>query len=128
MNAVHITRQTADDLLNACVKERGEDYVYPDKWRDPSFMIGGDCAGGGCRYRVPGTDNDPACIIGLFLTKAGKSVADVTEGMSAGMVLSNLGFRFTETTEQMLNCVQQLQDQGFAWGEAVEKAHALYPE
>lgn len=61
-----ITEAEFTAAMEAAVAERGEDFVYPDEWRDKTKrdIFGPD---GPCLYSLP--SGEPACLIGLALFK-----------------------------------------------------------
>jgi hypothetical protein len=97
------------DAIRAAVKEKGEDYVYPDHLRD------GGVRQGSCQYTVGG---EGACIVGKAIQIATGSV--YTGGNSnATSVLE-----FYDVSYEVRNAfarAQSRQDLNATWGEALSE-------
>lgn len=123
-----ITLQEAMQALDACVAERGEDYVYPEAGK----------RGGTCLYwwsddKLPDTPGaaslprGPACIVGLALFKLGVSSDHLEDGgfVNSSTLLSILeraGWSIEGGVRGLFREAQCEQDQGTAWGNAVQHA------
>jgi len=100
-----ITVESLTAAMREAVAERGEDWVYPDYWRDPF---------GGCQYF---RDGEPACLFGLALHKLGYAAEDVQEGVSVGNFLPLTADELIGAAED----AQMYQDSGSSWGQALAK-------
>lgn len=103
------TQETFTAAMRAAVEDRGAGFIYPAD--DPEWV-----GTNGCRYRT--TTGQPACIVGLALSKLGLlNAPEVGEYLSAIAVLRELGFG--EQTAKAANEAQMKQDEGAPWGEAL---------
>lgn len=122
-----IDAKRAIELLTAAVEERGEDYVSPE-----------GALGKTCRYMDPATDQ-PSCIVGLALTRAGVSfVNHVFRGGGRtyinGPIVSvqyqlerlNPGLHITVEAGRIFRKAQLAQDIGEHWGRALTSALKTY--
>lgn len=113
---VVITLEMAVEALDYAVQLRGEDYVYPEEWRDENNL-------GGCQYVVNGK---PACIVGVALDYLGVALQDQNGAAHSlpdiwGLdVVDYEHFRVGDLLWQ----AQVVQDSGETWGEAVADAKA----
>jgi hypothetical protein len=107
-------------LLEESVKERGENFVYYNAYQDSYNLYDA------CRYQV---DDQPACLVGLALAKAGLTVEEL--GALEGMSISNsYGMRavprerleITDDALRVLATAQTVQDNDHAWGDALQTA------
>lgn len=102
-------------LLREVIAEKGEDFVYEPFVDEDGFSM--------CRYVVQG---QPSCLVGHVLHRAGISltelagVEDTTPNSSDGP-WEDWG---TAAALDLLAEVQEKQDQGVAWGEALALAIA----
>jgi hypothetical protein len=91
------------------VKERGEDYVYPDEWLEEY--------GGSCRYSI---DGEPACIVGqaIYNVDPDAMPEPMDQGEAASLVLSvhNLSDSVLRAADE----AQGVQDSLGPWGRAWE--------
>lgn len=120
-----ITFDEALQALDACVAERGEDYLYPEEGKIDKI----------CQYwwgpdRAESLPEGPACIVGLALSKLGASdefIRDLAL-INAQTVLSQLaaGKRWLIDPDVvgLMRAVQIQQDTGKPWGYAVRQAAA----
>ena len=118
--------------LDACVAERGEDYVYPEAGK----------VDGICQYWWEGpSDEDedgkslpegPGCIVGLALSKLGVSdqfIQDLTlmNAQNALNLLAKRGsWQIEEGAAGLFRYAQIKQDAGWSWGYAAEQAKLHY--
>lgn len=122
-----IDAKRAIELLTAAVEERGEDYIYPEA-----------AMGMTCRYMDP-TIDQPSCIVGLALTRAGVSFVNhvFQNGGRAyvnGPITSvrqhlerlNPGLHITVEAERAFRKAQLWQDSGEPWGRALAAALKTY--
>lgn len=100
--------QAVIELQNA-VRTRGERYVYPEEWRGTDRL---------CKY-VYGDAQIPACIVGQVFSQLGLSVKLLDgrspEPRTAGVYVD---LEMDDDAASLLWFAQQIQDQGFTWGEA----------
>lgn len=127
-------------ILDKALKERGEDWVFPqydecktcqsNNWEDyePCQWHRDAC----CRYFAP--DGSPACLVGYVISETvDRSHLDMVEieaqhALDAFSVLYNWGaLAVEERTAEMLYRAQELQDKGISWGEAVAAATRQVP-
>lgn len=100
-------------LLNRAVAEKGEDYRYPKGFAP--FSTDDNL----CLYRRTDT-LQPACIVGHVL-----SYLDVLDEAEEGTAADDLGVvrsLFDSRSQNLLTYVQNHQDEGITWGEAVERS------
>lgn len=110
------------ELLNECVQERGADFTYESP----------EVATGGCFYAHPieGGNPEPACIVGLVMSKLGISSKwlqkNNTCGSSSALVElaieDGLIESITVKAKMLLYRTQYDQDRDISWGEAVNSA------
>jgi hypothetical protein len=141
---ITIDGQRAVDLMRQAVKSKGEDYLYPQV----SVGMGGPS----CLYTTPSGDpskSQPSCIVGHALAYAGTPI-EVLHAIDFGGVviddefgeyesegpldstpiydddvlawLSRNGIEVTREAVDAFRIAQNDQDNGVAWGEAVERA------
>ena len=122
-----ITNKLAIKLLNEAVKERGKDYEYPVEWCvnfwDDSMEVD----------EYIQKEGDPACLIGLVLSKLGVTKDDLewchsndddVESLFSGscMRLPHQKIHITTKALKTLAIAQKYQDVRKPWGKAVKKA------
>ena len=107
---------TDEDFIAAmrkAVAERGEDFVYPDEWREASEDRES------CMYVHKGK---PACLIGLAVYIAtGKLVPDDLEGSTAGFVVRSCVPGVSDVVGRAAFKAQAAQDVGETWGQALKE-------
>ena len=116
-----LTAETALELLERAVQEKGPDYVYPksdtqDEDGDGDYV---------CLYR--NADGSPSCIVGHVFNYLGV-LPKVGEGRSARQAVMDLGLvtgKWNPTSE-ILQTAQRDQDAGATWGEALAAAREVY--
>jgi len=115
---------TAEDVVAEVRKIAGEmpDFVYTDQGADL-----GPGAFTPCSYlgRAIGDEQGQACIVGTALQRLGVSRDDLLKVEERGSInaLLSLGVaRELSPTLYWLSHVQQAQDTGFSWGDAVRLA------
>ncbi len=101
-----ITDEQFIAAMREAVKVRGEDFVYPDEWREDGY--------GACHYTVNG---EGACIVGKALEIA---AGEPYEGDNGGayVVLSEV-FGLSEKVAEAARNAQVVQDNSRTWGEAL---------
>lgn len=121
---------TAEQVWEEIEKLAAEspDYVYPraerplDLPEDDPWLT--------CRYVHHAEDGSKTggCIVGQALIRLGVPVErlEKLEGRPASLVLSALSIDRTNARAEMVQIVQQKQDQGATWGEAVARVQALW--
>jgi hypothetical protein len=125
MPPVEIDKDKAIALLEECVTERGEAYSYTKEFGEDV-----------CKYVK---DGKPACLIGLALTKVGVPI-NYLESFDSGLMTVKTVFE-SERQEDWLNIhdyvtidleglhvlsrAQTLQDFGYTWGIALERAREV---
>jgi hypothetical protein len=111
------TLEQTKALLDAQVAKKGADFIYqaPDESTRPNV------AGGVCLYY--NDDNTPGCIVGHVLADIGYGPNAVNEGAGASS-LPVIKLAFDGDSQTLLDCVQESQDAGSSWGEAVEGVYA----
>lgn len=70
-----------------------------------------------CLYRFH--DGTPGCIVGALVADLFPDV-ELQEGATASNALRRAGITFDEITGEVVDNVQQRQDNGYAWAQAVE--------
>ena len=107
-----IDTEDAIKLLEECVAERGEDFVYPQEWKTDLV----------CKYSVEQDgEQTPACIVGLAIYRLTNEI--VSSGLAANVVLRDyFPGRFTKSAIMLMETAQLKQDNGFTWREAVDAA------
>lgn len=116
---IDITYDKALEALNAAVAERGADFVYPDEERHEGVT---------CQYRKP--DGTGSCIVGMALILLGVPAEEIpawgTPGQSSFDLLWELRERgiitFDRAASDLFSEVQDRQDCGTPWGQAVTEA------
>lgn len=113
-NRVYDWREVAS-MLAEIAQEKPEGYCYPKR------------EGGTCLYFY---DGQPDCIIGHLLAKIGFTVEDVPQLCSITAICRDHGLpdaynplvasRFTTDAVRFMQAVQERQDDGVAWVDAVE--------
>lgn len=114
-----MSTMTFTEALEAAVAERGEDWTYPKYQEVPGSCLDTEWhyVGGACRY-VTRTANEPACIIGLALTKMGFTPRQLDARASAGSMMEVLDVGTTDERDAAYTA-QRKQDTGGTWGEAL---------
>jgi len=132
---IHIDLEKATWLLDQCVKQRGEDYVYPSDhcryvdgnsrtvWIDETQQC--------ITIKTP-DEAKPGCMIGLALIKAGVPMSTFLElqindadSHQALDELSRKGYlTITSPAKDLFEIAQSHQDRQTPWGVALEKAKA----
>jgi hypothetical protein len=103
-----VTRENFTAAMEQAVKDRGEDFVYPDEWNG---------AGGTCRYQLE--DGTPACIVGYALHLIDPALVPGPENYSsADALLVNLGAPVD--VANAARTAQFAQDFNQTWGEALQ--------
>lgn len=99
--------------MRAAVAERGEDYVFPNEWKDGASQ---------CRYVQPDGDG-PACLIGVALHRLGVPLDALLdqEGCSASHVVGAVASGVTYAAARAANKAQEAQDIGATWGAALAR-------
>ena len=111
-----ITEAEFTEALEAVVKERGEDYMYPTKEENPEYWNGGSC-----RYAVKG---EPACIIGAVIAHLGGDVTKIRFQSAAPRdAVREAGLELPDqlSLSTPMDYAQAAQDQGNTWGLALER-------
>jgi len=132
---IEITAQTALNLLEQAVEERGADYRYDtDAAHDRALRLGfEEGSGPGCYYWH---DDEPGCIAGLVLHEAGvpddtlraMDLASKNDGLPGTSIeimggwLYQRGINTTHEARRVLRAAQTAQDRGCTWGEALTEA------
>lgn len=127
MTNITLTVDTVNPVLDALLKEFGEDYVYPGS-KDKA-----------CYYVANG---QPSCLVGQVLYRLGVPIETLEEYDEVGSVfeLSNSEYSLDGKTAlerggvsvgddrvlNILDSAQGWQDQGKTWGEAVRQARKGY--
>lgn len=123
-----MTDMTFTEAMEAAVAERGEDWTYPEY--DAENADYGDTNwhydGGTCRY-VTRDEKEPACIIGLALTKMGLPPEKIDMRTGALNLLGTLNVA-TGAERQAARYAQSKQDAGRSWGEALAAYHGRLEE
>jgi len=110
-----ITRENFTAAMEQAGAERGEDYVYPDEWRDEH---------GACQYAVasPQGPYTAACLIGRAIEiVTGELVPGEFEGEGALSVLRDCYGAEDERLRAAAMEAQVVQDAGGTWGEALAR-------
>ncbi|MFF9268639.1 hypothetical protein [Streptomyces rochei] len=115
---ITLTLDKAKELLAEAVAEKGEDFVYVNRdGRPVAGLTGADC------HYVHG--DQPGCIVGHVLHKAGVSLADLSEYEGQGAEDPALDLAgATDDACRLLSYAQENQDRGIPWGESVRLALA----
>ena len=116
MAKILIDYARALELVNDEIAKEGPDYVYPK-------------VDGFCVNTVVQEDGTivGSCLVGRALIGAGVEASDLDRFASDSSVESTIEamadyFQLTTQAAYFLSCVQQSQDTGSPWGEAVENA------
>lgn len=112
----HKTVKDALEALDNAVKDRGEDFVYPEEWKTKL---------GSCMYFH---GSCPACIVGHVLHQWGLKHDTIAYGEhstlgEAEAPLGGLNTFLSEGVLEVLTAAQIAQDEDTPWGEAVRQAH-----
>lgn len=117
MTKIKLTRDTAIELLERAVQDRGADFVYRKH----------DEYNTACKYEK---NDAPSCLVGVVLAMAGATIWELKRMDQAdepGMDLHWQGLLPVEATNQaidILSAAQLAQDVGHTWGEALLRARA----
>ncbi len=117
MNVFAPTLTELNALFDLVVEQRGPDYVY-EKGVDPDGSLS-------CLYVHDRDSEDarPGCIVGAVYTEAtGELVPSEFEFSSAQRLFGDHDYESDPTV--LAFRVQEYQDAGFSWGEAVERGRA----
>jgi hypothetical protein len=116
---VRITDEQFTDALKAVVQERGKDFKYPRGTEGWSEKYGNGTYNTNCLY-VRTDVEEPACLIGAALHKAGVSLEELRaqEGQSAWAFVETYGISGDKANAAQ--SAQYVQDDGKTWGEALE--------
>jgi hypothetical protein len=114
-----VTGPEALDLLEKVVTARGKHYIYNDQDEY-----------GHCTY--VNEDDAPSCIVAHVINEIDPNLVPVLKTLE-GTGVNNLllpSITFDSEAVQILSIAQDLQDNGSAWGYALERAreHHLYFE
>jgi hypothetical protein len=111
---------TSADIVRVIneLAEAKPDFIYVD----PDGVGGGENAN--CSYFHGDT---PGCIVGHALARFGVGPGVAQEGSSAREVVDYLAASSDTEDLDYMTYVQQRQDEGVSWGEAVRLAQAEYP-
>jgi hypothetical protein len=101
-------------FLEKAIGEKSPDYVYK---RVTEMTEEEEENGQSCLYFEQG---QPSCIVGHVLSYMG--INSAPEGSGAGHALTQLGVHADPKTKALLEDVQERQDDGVPWGEALRKA------
>lgn len=101
-------------FLEKAVADKGPDYVYR---RTTPVTESEYETGQTCLYFEQG---QPSCIVGHVMSYMG--VTHSREGINAGHALTEAGIAADARTRRFLEEVQEKQDNGVPWGEAVRRA------
>jgi hypothetical protein len=121
---IELTWTKVNELLDAAVAEKGADYVY----QDPDGRRGGEVDEDGCPAAVTCRyvhGDKPGCIVGNVLHRAGVSLSALRdeEGVGAyNSMFERLYVSMPTHASDLLAHVQDRQDVGVPWGDAVREA------
>lgn len=107
----HLDYGQAVVFLEKAIAEKGADYEY----EAPSIDYETNTAQ--CVYFHGG---QPSCVVGHVLSYMGYESA--REGVCASLALGDLGIEADMETMGFLDVVQDYQDTGYSWGEALRMA------
>lgn len=99
-------------LLEKAIADKGADFVYSPEGTSAN-------SANGCVYFKGGA---PSCIVGHVISYMGLEYDASIEGTMASTALENLGVELDVQTRLLLNKVQDAQDIGTPWGEALNEA------
>lgn len=105
-----ITEEEFTAAMEAAVAERGEDFVYPDEWRDEYSEA--------CRYSLP--DGTPACIIGLALHKINPALVPTYDNTERALDVFEAIGDVPQNVALAAQRAQSQQDADKTWGVALE--------
>ncbi len=111
-----VTATQVADLLDAAVREKGEDFIYKP------IPLTNDAI---CRY-LHGTQ--PGCLIGHVLLRLGAipTELDLQEGQPANLLdYARLGLSIGANAIEALQAAQEAQDNGETWGTARKAFHGV---
>lgn len=113
-------------LLSQCVEERGTGWVFPDEWKMENQPLLGMAQEPTCTYRQPAAQDQPACLIGMMIVKAGGNLSEVKEGTGASEATYDAGLDLSSSASMLVDNAQSLQDSGLPWGRALEEAVTIF--
>lgn len=124
---LELTLTKAMSLVDEAIAERGEDFVYKKQpGMDCKYVHEGVVWDDEAETYVDDESvSEPGCLVGLALHKAGIPLVKMqaAEGSDAAGLLNSLEQRgyitFTTEAADFLDAVQENQDSGYAWGEAL---------
>jgi hypothetical protein len=137
------------EKLEAVVNELGADFVYRDPvgktWHDRKRELEAELGrelkadtdlvrvSVNCKYvhQDPDGENRPGCIAGRVMLADGATYEDLkrNEAIKASIVADNLEMPYDEQANTTLHIAQTMQDRGFTYGEALERAKmGRYPD
>lgn len=107
------------------IADSDPDFKYPDKRYDEPDWPWHD-RDGNCLY-AKNKEDGPACIVGHVMDRLG-ILSYALEGNAASDVLVRVplssGFTFSHRARRIADLVQQLQDEGASWSDAVDRTIA----
>lgn len=117
--SITLTKLRTVELLEEAVRSRGKDYIYPRDqrgWSDPTHSA--------CVYSL--TDGTPACIVGEVMHRLSPDLLpDNGWVINAGDLVHNyegndlLDGDELDEVATLLTRIQERQDDGWTWGNAV---------
>ncbi len=110
--AIHISFKDAKGMLEAAIARRGADYTLPE--------------GSRCFYTLITPEGTLHCLVGQGLLEAGIPLPDddSNEERIGALIpmYDEQGVSFSDAATELLGHAQRFQDDGCAWGEALELA------
>lgn len=115
-----LTMARAAELATEIVEEFGKDYLYPvENKRNFPDQIQSAC--------VYVHDEKPSCLVGQILHRHGVSLLELSMWENKGAyTVSYHTANAEDGAQSYLSALQQKQDAGATWGEALDWANSLY--
>lgn len=109
-----------EDLLvmaKRVVEEKGPEFIYKGELREKNDPVA-------CRYYEDDEQRSPSCVVGHMFDetplKARITSSDLLNGSMIGYLITAGIFKTDERGMVFVSCLQQGQDAGIPWGEALE--------
>lgn len=112
VNMSTISKEAFIEAMREAVRQRGEDFVYPEAWRDD----------GACRYYIEDTPGviEGACIIGKAIEIATGTPYTGYNGPADQVLLEEYGLDDRDVADAAF-VAQRVQDTRSTWGDALAK-------
>jgi len=127
--SIDLTIENVIEALKEAVAEKGEEYVYVNKYGQSALDDDGYPSGISCHYLD--LDSNPSCIVGNVLYRLGVPFNEMYDnGEDSSALVKRLHQEGVISAVQLgvlpiLYTAQGMQDMGATWGVVLEKAIAF---